>query len=42
MEALQQKTQKAQELYQNLVQNVNEQYVDTKVFKQTDFIKPKF
>lgn len=42
MEALQQKTQKAQELYKNLVENVNEQYVDTKVFKQTNFIKPKF
>ena len=42
MEALQQKTKKAQELYQNLVENVNEQYVDTKVLKQTNFIKPKF
>ena len=42
MEALQQKTEKAKELYKNLVDNVNEQYVDTKVFKQIDFIKPKF
>lgn len=42
MEALKQKTQKAQELYQNLVENVNENYVDTKVFKSTNFIKPKF
>lgn len=42
MEALQQKTQKAQELYQNLVENVNDKYVDTKVLKQIDFIKPKF
>ena len=42
MEALQQKTEKAKELYKNLVDNVNEQYVDTKVSKQIDFIKPKF
>ena len=42
MEALQQKTEKAKELYKNLVDNVNEQYVDTKVSKQVDFIKPKF
>jgi len=42
MEALQQKTEKAKELYKNLVENVNEQYVDTKVSKQIDFIKPKF
>lgn len=42
MEALKQKTQKAQELYQNLVENVNEVYVDTKVSKSTNFIKPKF
>ena len=40
MEALQQKTQKAQELYKNLVENVNDKYVDTKVLKQIDFIKP--
>lgn len=42
MEALQQKTEKAKELYKNLVENVNESYVDTKVLKQTNFIKPKF
>lgn len=42
MEALQQKAEKAKELYKNLVENVNEQYVDTKVSKQIDFIKPKF
>lgn len=42
MEALQQKTEKAKELYKNLVENINEQYVDTKVSKQIDFIKPKF
>lgn len=42
MEALQQKTQKAQELYKNLVDNVNDKYVDTKVFNQVEFKKPKF
>lgn len=42
MEALQQKTQKAQDLYKNLVDNVNVEYVDTKVFNQVEFKKPKF
>lgn len=42
MEALEQKRVKSKELYENLVKNVNEQYVDTKVSKQIDFIKPKF
>jgi superfamily II DNA or RNA helicase len=42
MEALNQKMQKAQELYANLVQNVNDVYVDNKIHKSTNFIKPKF
>ena len=42
MEALQQKTQKAQELYQNLVQNVNDQYVESKQKDLKKIIKPNF
>lgn len=42
MEALQQKTQKAKELYENLVENVNIEYVE-KVSKDSQtIIKPKF
>lgn len=42
MEALKQKTQKAQELYQNLVNNVNVAYVEDKQKFKSNFIKPKF
>lgn len=42
MEALKQKTQKAKDLYENLVNNVNSQYVETKQKEHTKIIKPKF
>ena len=42
MEALEQKKVKSLELYKNLVDNVNDVYVDTKVFNQVEFKKPKF
>lgn len=42
MQALQEKTIKAQELYENLVKNVNSEYVDTKVSNLSNMIKPKF
>lgn len=42
MEALQQKTQKAQELYKNLVENVNSSYVEAKSKDLKPIIKPKF
>lgn len=42
MHALRQKTEKAQELYENLVKNVNEQYVDSIKKDQVKIIKPKF
>lgn len=42
MEALQQKTQKAQELYQNLVNNVNSNYVEDKEKEYKKINKPKF
>ncbi|HEY5632023.1 MAG TPA: helicase-related protein [Nitrososphaeraceae archaeon] len=42
MEALKQKTQKAQELYSNLVENVNHSYVEAKGKDLKPIIKPKF
>lgn len=42
MEALQQKTKKARDLYDNLVRNVNSDYVDSKVESSKQFKKPKF
>lgn len=42
MEALQQKMQKAQELYKNLVENVNVAYVEDNAKVKSNFIKPKF
>ena len=42
MEALKQKTQKAKELYENLVENVNEEYVEAITKDQVKIIKPKF
>lgn len=42
MEALQQKTKKAQELYQNLVENVNSNYVEDIKKDLKQIIKPKF
>lgn len=42
MEALKQKTQKAQELYSNLVENVNSSYVEAKGKDLKPIIKPKF
>jgi len=42
MEALYQKTKKAQELYQNLVSNVNSEYVADVAKKRIEIIKPKF
>lgn len=41
MEALKQKTQKAQELYENLVKNVNSEYVEDKNIKKQGIIKWK-
>ena len=42
LDALEQKTQKAIELYENLVKNVNNEFKDDiKEFKQ-EIIKPKF
>jgi hypothetical protein len=42
MEALKQKTQKAQELYANLVQNVNYEYVEKQAKDKQKIILPKF
>jgi len=42
IEALEQKTKKAIELYQNLVKNVNSSYDETKKEFNKDIIKPKF
>lgn len=42
MEALKQKTQKAQDLYANLVENVNHSYVETKGKDLKPIIKPQF
>ena len=42
MEALKQKTQKAKDLYENLVNNVNKDYVESIVKDQQKLIKPKF
>ena len=42
MEALKQKTQKAQELYQNLVDNVNSDYKEDRKKDLIEIIKPKF
>jgi hypothetical protein len=40
--ALLEKTEKAKELYENLVSHVNESYVDVKKMEKSNFIKPKF
>lgn len=42
MEALEQKTKKSQELYQNLVNNVNDNYIEDIKKNKIDIIKPKF
>lgn len=42
IEALEQKTQKAKQLYENLVKNVNREFIDNKKEFQNDIIKPKF
>jgi SNF2 family DNA or RNA helicase len=42
MEALKQKTQKAQELYENLVQQVNAEYVEKQAKDKQKIILPKF
>lgn len=42
LEALKQKTEKAQELYANLVQQVNNQYIEKEKQASQKFIKPKF
>lgn len=42
IEALQQKTEKAQELYQNLVNQVNNTYIEKAQKELKQFIKPKF
>jgi len=42
MEALKQKTQKAQELYENLVKNVNDVYIEKELKAKQTIIKPKF
>lgn len=42
MEALKQKTEKAQELYSNLVQQVNAEYVEKQRAAKKQFQKPKF
>lgn len=42
MEALKQKTEKAQELYANLVQQVNSEYVEKERAAKKQFTKPKF
>lgn len=42
MEALKQKTEKAQELYANLVQQVNAEYVEKQRAAKKQFQKPKF
>jgi SNF2 family DNA or RNA helicase len=42
MEALKQKTQKAQDLYANLVENVNHSYVEAKAKDLKPIIKPQF
>jgi hypothetical protein len=40
--ALLEKTEKAKELYENLVSHVNESYVDVRKTEKSNFIKPKF
>ena len=42
MEALKQKTEKAQELYANLVQQVNAEYIEKERAAKKQFTKPKF
>ena len=42
IEALDQKTEKAKALYQNLVNNVNKHYIDPDKKDQQQLIKPKF
>lgn len=42
IEALEQKTQKAKQLYENLVKNVNREFIDIKKEFKTEIIKPKF
>lgn len=42
MEALKQKTQKAQDLYENLVRNVNADYKEAEAKELKQIIKPKF
>lgn len=42
IQSLEQKTQKAKQLYENLVKNVNREFIDNKKEFQNDIIKPKF
>lgn len=42
LKAIQEKTEKAKQLYENLVKNVNSSYVDNKKIKSVEIIKPKF
>lgn len=42
IEALEQKTQKAKQLYENLVKNVNREFIDNKKEFKNEIIKPKF
>ena len=42
IQALQEKTEKAQKLYENLVKNVNSDYKEIKKQEKTKIIKPSF
>ena len=42
LDALKQKTQKAMELYENLVKNVNSSFIETKKEFNKEIVKPKF
>ena len=42
MKALEQKTEKAIQLYENLTKNVNSNFIDDKKEFKNEIIKPKF